>query len=226
MGLPIVNGKITTPYKKLGKMWSKGYHTGVDFAVPTGTQIVAVQDGEIVNASWGKAYGTQVVQKISAKEFVIYAHLSKAEVKPGDKVKKGDKIGLSGNTGNSSGPHLHFELRDNIRWSAGKDLDPSEILELAPKKAEPKKEPKVEAPKKEVKTDGIPSSAEFKKLIQHPNLQFRRGNPHSEQARVAKVLGMRRPEIALSDEMAKQYERVSDDLKLSAFHLAQEFIKK
>jgi murein DD-endopeptidase MepM/ murein hydrolase activator NlpD len=129
MGLPIANGKITTAYKKLGKMWSKGYHTGVDFAVPQGTDIIAVADGKVSNANWGKSYGTQIVQKIEGQDaWVIYAHLSKSLVKAGDEIKKGQHIGESGNTGNSSGPHLHFEMRDNIRWSAGKDLDPKGIL--------------------------------------------------------------------------------------------------
>jgi murein DD-endopeptidase MepM/ murein hydrolase activator NlpD len=127
MGLPIKGGKITTAYGKKGKMWSKGYHTGVDFAVPQGTDIVAVADGKIENASWGKAYGTALVQKVEGG-WVIYAHLSKALAKPGDKVVAGQNIGKSGNTGNSSGPHLHFEMRDNIRWSAGKDIDPAAIL--------------------------------------------------------------------------------------------------
>jgi murein DD-endopeptidase MepM/ murein hydrolase activator NlpD len=127
MGSPIADGKITTKYKKLGKMWSKGYHTGVDYAVKSGTEILAVADGKIEPANWGKSYGIQAVQKVDGG-WVIYAHLSKLEVKSGDKVVKGQKIGLSGNTGNSSGPHLHFEMRDNIRWSAGKDLDPAEIL--------------------------------------------------------------------------------------------------
>jgi len=130
MGFPIANGKITTAYKKLGKMWSKGYHTGVDFAVPQGTDIIAVADGKVSNANWGKSYGTQIVQKIEGQDaWVIYAHLSKSLVKAGDEIKKGQHIGESGNTGNSSGPHLHFEMRDNIRWSAGKDLDPKGILE-------------------------------------------------------------------------------------------------
>lgn len=131
MGLPIKDGKITTKYKKLGKMWSKGYHTGVDFAVPTGTDIIAVADGVIANANWGKSYGTQLVQQITVgdqKRWVIYAHLSKALVNLGDLVVKGQHIGESGNTGNSSGPHLHFEMRDNVRWSAGADCDPAEIL--------------------------------------------------------------------------------------------------
>ena len=127
MGSPIKGGKVTTPYKKAGKMWSKGYHTGVDFAVPVGTDIIAVADGKIENATWGASYGTQLVQKVDGG-WVIYAHLSKALVKAGDVVKKGQHIGESGNTGNSSGPHLHFEMRDNIRWSAGKDIDPAKIL--------------------------------------------------------------------------------------------------
>jgi murein DD-endopeptidase MepM/ murein hydrolase activator NlpD len=130
MALPIANGKITTAYKKKGKMWSKGYHTGVDFAVPSGTDILAVADGKIAPANWGKSYGTQLVQKIEGQDvWVIYAHLSKALVKPGDSVVKGQHIGESGNTGNSSGPHLHFEARDNVRWSTGKDVDPQALLD-------------------------------------------------------------------------------------------------
>ena len=127
MALPIKNGKVTCAYKKPGKMWSKGYHTGVDYAVPVGTDVLAVADGKIENATWGASYGTQLVQKVEGG-WVIYAHLSKALVKAGDVVKKSQHIGESGNTGNSSGPHLHFEMRDNIRWSDGKDIDPAKIL--------------------------------------------------------------------------------------------------
>lgn len=128
MALPIKNGRVTTSYHQSGKHWSKGYHTGVDFAVPEGTDVLAVADGKITNANWGKAYGTQLVQDLGDGTFVIYAHLSKALVKAGDKVKKGQHIGESGNTGNSTGAHLHFERRDNIRWSTGKDIDPKDIL--------------------------------------------------------------------------------------------------
>jgi murein DD-endopeptidase MepM/ murein hydrolase activator NlpD len=127
MGLPIKNGKITTAYKKLGKWWSKGYHTGVDFAVPTGTPVLAVDDGKIENANWGKSYGNQVIQKVDGG-WVIYAHLNKVRVKPGATVKKGQIVGESGNSGNSTGPHLHFEYRSKLRWSDGVDLDPKEIL--------------------------------------------------------------------------------------------------
>jgi len=130
MGLPIKDGKITTAYGKKGKMWKSGYHTGVDFAVPQGTDILAVVDGTVANANWGKAYGTHIVQKIAGKdEWVIYAHLTKSLVKIGDTLTKNQHIGESGNTGNSSGPHLHFEARNNVRWSQGQDIDPKEILE-------------------------------------------------------------------------------------------------
>jgi murein DD-endopeptidase MepM/ murein hydrolase activator NlpD len=133
MGLPIKDGKITTAYKKKGKMWSKGYHTGIDFAVAQGTDVIAVAPGVIANSNWGKAYGIQLVQEVlykGKKFYVIYAHLSKALVKIGDKVVKGQHIGESGNTGNSSGPHLHFEVRNNIRWSAGKDVNPKFVLQM------------------------------------------------------------------------------------------------
>ena len=128
MALPIKDGKITCAYKRAGKMWSKGYHTGVDFAVPTGTDVLAVADGKVANANWGKSYGTQIVQDLGDGTFFIYAHLSKSLVKPGDEISKGQHIGESGNTGNSSGAHLHVELRNGPRWSTSKDLDPAEIL--------------------------------------------------------------------------------------------------
>jgi murein DD-endopeptidase MepM/ murein hydrolase activator NlpD len=127
MGLPIKNGKITTPYGKVGKHWSSGKHTGVDFAVPVGTPVLAVADGKIENASWGKAYGKQIVQKVDGG-WVIYAHLNALRVKPGAKVKKGQIIGESGNSGNSTGPHLHLEYRNQLRWTGGTAIDPKDIL--------------------------------------------------------------------------------------------------
>ena len=133
MGLPIKDGKITTPYNKKGKMWKSGFHTGVDFAVPTGTDILAVCDSVVVANNWGAAYGKQVIAKanVNGKDvWMIYAHCSETFVKPGAKLKKGQHIAESGNTGNSSGPHLHFEVRDNARWSAGKPIDPADVLAL------------------------------------------------------------------------------------------------
>jgi len=128
MALPIKGGNITTGYHVPSKHWSTGYHTGVDFAVPVGTHVLAVADGVIVNANWGKAYGTQIVQQLPDNTFVIYAHLSKAFAQPGQKVKKGEYIAESGSTGNTTGPHLHFERRNGIQWSKSTDMDPSGVL--------------------------------------------------------------------------------------------------
>ena len=127
MGSPIAGKTPTTKYKQLGKWWSKGYNTGVDYAVPVGTDVLAVADGVIDPATWGKSYGTQLVQKLDGGWF-IYAHLSKTLVKPGDKVSEGQIIAKSGNTGNSTGPHLHAELRTKAHWSSGTDLDPAALI--------------------------------------------------------------------------------------------------
>jgi murein DD-endopeptidase MepM/ murein hydrolase activator NlpD len=131
MGLPIKDGKITTPYGKPGKMWKNG-HTGVDFSVPQGTDVLAAIDGVVAPSNWGKAYGNQLVikSKFNDKDiWIMYAHLSKLLVKVGDKVTANQHIAESGNTGNSSGPHLHFEVRDGARWSTSKAQDPKEVLE-------------------------------------------------------------------------------------------------
>ena len=127
MALPIKNGKITTVFGKVGKSWSSGKHTGVDFAVPVGTPVLAVADGKIVNANWGKAYGKQVIMAVDGG-FVIYAHLNAVRVKPGQAVKKGQIVGESGNSGNSTGPHLHLEYRNQQRWTGGTAIDPKDLL--------------------------------------------------------------------------------------------------
>ena len=141
-----IKGKLpSTPYRKLGRMWSKGFHTGCDYAVPVGTDVHAVADGTIIDANWGKAYGTQLVQKLNGGWF-IYAHLSATLVKPGDVVTAGQVIAKSGNTGNSSGPHLHVELRSRSQWSAGKDLDPYLLIGTKEASVATKAKTKVIAP--------------------------------------------------------------------------------
>ena len=126
-------------------MWSKGYHTGIDYAVPTGTDVLAIADGTIVNANWGRSYGVQLVCAIDGG-WIIYAHLSKTLAKPGDKVKANQIIAKSGNTGNSTGSHLHVELRNHIRWSLGSDMDLSPLIGIKPAKLATKAKAKVVAP--------------------------------------------------------------------------------
>ncbi|MBA2816801.1 murein DD-endopeptidase MepM [Candidatus Pantoea persica] len=85
-------------------------HKGVDFALPTGTPVLAVGDGEVVVAKNGGAAGNYVAIRHGRQYMTRYMHLKKVLVKPGEKVKRGDRIALSGNTGRSTGPHLHFEI--------------------------------------------------------------------------------------------------------------------
>ncbi|MEU9465765.1 transglycosylase family protein [Streptomyces avermitilis] len=115
-----------TQYHAAGSSWSKGYHTGVDFPVPTGTSVKAVAAGHVVSAGWGGSFGYQVVLRHADGRYTQYAHLSAISVKAGQSVAAGQRIGRSGSTGNSTGPHLHFEVRTGPGF--GSDVDPVAYL--------------------------------------------------------------------------------------------------
>ncbi|MER6287584.1 transglycosylase family protein [Streptomyces sviceus] len=121
-----VNASLGTAYRKAGSAWSKGYHTGVDFPVPTGTSVKAVGAGQVVTSGWGGSFGYQVVIRHADGRYTQYAHLSAISVKAGQSVGGGQRIGRSGSTGNSSGPHLHFEVRTGPGF--GSDIDPLAYL--------------------------------------------------------------------------------------------------
>ncbi|MBP2585939.1 murein DD-endopeptidase MepM/ murein hydrolase activator NlpD [Streptomyces sp. PvR006] len=121
-----VSGGMSTPYRAAGSMWSSGYHTGVDFMASTGTTIVAVGPGTVYSAGDGGAYGNQVVIQHADGTFSQYAHLSSISVSAGQTVSGGEQIGLSGATGNVTGPHLHFEIRTGPDY--GSDIDPIAAL--------------------------------------------------------------------------------------------------
>ncbi|WP_432128900.1 transglycosylase family protein [Streptomyces sp. bgisy082] len=121
-----VSAGIGTRYGKPGSSWSSGYHTGVDFPVPTGTSVKAVAGGRIVSAGWAGAYGYQIVLRHDDGRYSQYAHLSALTVREGQRVTAGQRIARSGSTGNSSGPHLHFEVRTGPGY--GSDIDPLAYL--------------------------------------------------------------------------------------------------
>ncbi|MER5729053.1 peptidoglycan DD-metalloendopeptidase family protein [Streptomyces sp. NPDC002138] len=121
-----VSASITTQYRTPGAMWSSGYHTGVDFAVGTGTTVRAVGAGTVVSAGWGGAYGNEVVIRHADGRYSQYGHLSQLSVSVGQSVTAGQSIGLSGATGNVTGPHLHFEIRTGPGY--GTDIDPLAYL--------------------------------------------------------------------------------------------------
>ncbi|MFI9168874.1 M23 family metallopeptidase [Streptomyces lincolnensis] len=124
--VPVAGAAVGTPYRMSGSMWSSGYHTGVDFVVPTGTSLKAVGAGTVVSAGWGGAYGNQVVIRLADGHYAQYAHLSSLSVSAGQSVTEGQQIGLSGATGNVTGPHLHFEIRTTPDY--GSDVDPVAYL--------------------------------------------------------------------------------------------------
>ena len=101
-GLP-ATGRLTQEYHN-------GHH-GLDIAVPVGTPIKTTMDGQVIHAGWNnQGYGNLVIVQ-NGEYRTYYAHLSSIPVSVGDSVGAGTTIGLSGNTGNSTGPHLHYEIR-------------------------------------------------------------------------------------------------------------------
>ncbi|MET9324673.1 transglycosylase family protein [Streptomyces sp. NPDC003038] len=121
-----VDAALGTAYRVAGSSWSSGYHTGIDFPVATGTSVKSVGPGQVVSAGWAGAYGYQVVIRHTDGRHSQYAHLSAVGVKAGQQVLGGQRIGRSGSTGNSSGPHLHFEMRTGPGY--GSDIDPLKYL--------------------------------------------------------------------------------------------------
>jgi len=112
---PISGGRLSSGFGKRSAP-TKGastYHKGVDWAVPRGTAVYASSGGTVTKAGWGSGYGYVVYIRHPNGWETRYAHLNKVLVSEGQTVKQGQKIALSGNTGRSTGPHLHFEIRAN-----------------------------------------------------------------------------------------------------------------
>jgi len=122
-GVLPVDGPVT---KKYNEMIRSDLHPGIDFSVPTGTPVKAIQAGRVVQAGWNGRYGYQVTLHHYDDTFSCYAHLSAISVKHGNPVVMGQKIGSSGATGNTETPHLHFEVRTTA--AAGDDIDPVAYL--------------------------------------------------------------------------------------------------
>jgi murein DD-endopeptidase MepM/ murein hydrolase activator NlpD len=106
-----VNGPLTSPFCET-RSW-ESCHPGIDIAVPTGTPIRAADGGRVAIAGWVGGYGNYTCVQHSASLSTCYGHQSVLKVSVGSQVSKGQVIGLSGNTGHSTGPHLHFEVRVN-----------------------------------------------------------------------------------------------------------------
>jgi murein DD-endopeptidase MepM/ murein hydrolase activator NlpD len=133
---PIKDGIVTFPY---GAKYSNGEtHKGVDFRAATGTTVYAAVGGTVVHAGrhvykqgWGFAFGIHVIVDNvkfpdgTAGLWAGYCHLSEVKVSVGQVIRKGQIIGLSGNTGNSTAPHLHFQILASRTWNTLMVRNPS-----------------------------------------------------------------------------------------------------
>ncbi|GAA1602724.1 peptidoglycan DD-metalloendopeptidase family protein [Streptomyces globosus] len=127
--IPVAQRGLSASFGQAGGMWMS-VHTGIDFPVGYGTPVMAATDGT-VRTQWNSAYGNMAIVTAPDGTETWYCHLSSTKIRSG-KVKAGDVIAYSGNSGNSTGPHLHFEVRpggggavDPLAWLRGKGLNPS-----------------------------------------------------------------------------------------------------
>ncbi|MEW2221879.1 M23 family metallopeptidase [Streptomyces sp. NPDC006990] len=118
---PVEGYTLSAGFASAGKRWAHS-HTGQDFAVGTGTPVRAVGAGTVVRTGGGGPFGNHIVIKHPNGYYTQYAHLSRIQTRQGDRVDAGEQIGLSGSTGNSTGPHLHFEVR--VTPDVGSGVDP------------------------------------------------------------------------------------------------------
>ncbi len=112
---PISGGRLSSGFggRNAPTKGASTNHKGIDWATPIGTAVMASCGGTVTKAGWGSGYGYVVYIRHEDGRETRYGHLSKVLVSAGQKVKQGQKIALSGNTGRSTGPHVHFEIRIN-----------------------------------------------------------------------------------------------------------------
>jgi murein DD-endopeptidase MepM/ murein hydrolase activator NlpD len=117
---PVEGYELSAGFDRAGAHWTSR-HTGQDFAVPIGTPVRSVGAGRVAAVACGGAFGIQVIVRHDDGYYSQYAHLSSVAVDQGQLVRAGEPIGLAGSTGNSTGPHLHFEVRLTPQLGSGVD---------------------------------------------------------------------------------------------------------
>lgn len=103
--------RVTCEYKRKGN-WSAGWHTGIDMVCDNDT-IYGTCDGTVTKIGWDKSYGNYITVKAPDGKFHWFCHLSNVTCREGQKISRTTNIGIMGNTGNSTGKHLHFEIRNS-----------------------------------------------------------------------------------------------------------------
>ncbi|WP_204164461.1 M23 family metallopeptidase [Nocardioides daejeonensis] len=121
--LPVVGYRLTARFGQSSGLWAHN-HTGLDFAAPSGTPVMSVTNGTVTSVGYEGAYGNQIIVTTDDGTELWYCHLSAYGVQVGDTVTSGQVIGAVGSTGNSTGPHMHLEVRPG----AGDPIDPYAAL--------------------------------------------------------------------------------------------------
>lgn len=122
--LPLGGYSLSAEFGQAGSYWSSGYHTGLDFSASSGTPLVAIANGVITSTGYDGAYGNKTVLTLEDGTEIWYCHQTSIGVSVGDNVVGGQPIGTVGSTGNTTGPHLHLEVRPG----GGDPVDPYAAL--------------------------------------------------------------------------------------------------
>lgn len=122
---------MTTPFKKKGN-WAAGYHTGEDWVADGDRTLVAPTSGTVSYVSSSGSYGNHLIIHTDDGNCILMAHMASLPcVKVGQRVKAGDKVGVEGSTGNSTGNHLHIEVEKGTDWNYNKNLlKPSDYIDF------------------------------------------------------------------------------------------------
>lgn len=125
LGLPVVGSQIGSRFGGRADPFNRrsAFHSGLDFPAKTGTPVRSTADGMVTYSGFARDYGHHIIISHGRDFETLYAHLSKRLVESGRMVRKGHKIGLIGSTGRSTGPHLHYEIRQH-----GKVVNPMEYI--------------------------------------------------------------------------------------------------
>ncbi|GAB2886087.1 hypothetical protein GCM10027026_42310 [Myroides odoratimimus subsp. xuanwuensis] len=123
--MPVDGYRLTNRFGDARSYYSSGYHTGLDFAAPSGTPIKAVANGVVTEVGYDGSYGNKTVLTLEDGTELWFCHQTSYDVSVGDVVRAGEVIGYVGSTGNSTGPHLHLEVRPG----AGDPVDPYPALQ-------------------------------------------------------------------------------------------------
>ena len=121
--LPTSDYHLTAGFGDVSYLWTS-FHAGLDFAAPTGTPIVSVANGTVTYVGYDGSYGNKVVVALDDGTVTWYCHMTEFTVSVGDRVLQGQELGTVGSTGNTTGPHLHFEVHPD----GGDPVDPYPFL--------------------------------------------------------------------------------------------------